>query len=99
MKVYENKTAGHNVTNDTTIEGYVAVINDASASGLGDLDEQIKSLMVTGQNRSGKRQYICHICTICGKEGNQRNIMDHIESNHLEGVCHFCTLCEKTFRY
>ena len=76
--------------------GTVAVPIEAPLKALADLDEQIKSLM--GKTSLGKGQGHSRICTVCGKEGNQRNIMDHIEANHIEGVCHSCTLCEKTFR-
>ena len=76
--------------------GTVAVPIGAPFKALADLDEQIKSLM--GKTSLGQGQGHARICTVCGKEGNQRNIMDHIEANHIEGVCHSCTLCQKTFR-
>jgi len=66
-----------------------------------ELDEKVKSLRVESQNTlpnglNGSTK--AHICTICGKEGRGKNIMDHIESNHLEGVSIPCDLCGKTFR-
>ena len=66
-----------------------------------ELDEKVKSLRVESQNSlpvgpNGSTK--AHICTICGKEGRGKNIMDHIESNHLEGVSIPCDLCGKTFR-
>ena len=77
-------------------EGTVAIPSQRFSSNLSELDEQIKSLMVIGQTHIGKE--LVRICTVCGKEGNFRNIKDHIEANHIEGVSHPCDLCEKTFR-
>jgi len=85
-------------------ETAIAVQNQTITVNITDvqeLDEKVKSLRVesqnsipTGPNGSTK----AHICTICGKEGRGKNIMDHIESNHLEGVSIPCDLCGKTFR-
>ena len=38
------------------------------------------------------------ICKVCGKEGENGNIKQHIEQNHLEGVSIPCHQCETTFR-
>ena len=35
------------------------------------------------------------ICKVCGKEGSRKNIMDHIEANHIIGVSIPCDLCGK----
>jgi len=62
-----------------------------------ELDDKVKSMMTKSQNigRNGRKT---DICTVCGKEGMGKDIMDHIEANHLEGVSLPCTYCEKTFR-
>ena len=33
------------------------------------------------------------ICKVCGKEGVQRAIKKHIESNHITGVLFNCNIC------
>ena len=38
------------------------------------------------------------ICKVCGKEGENGNIKQHIEQNHLEGVAIPCQRCNITFR-
>ena len=65
--------------------------------GLSILDSQIKSMMTVGQNSmpNGKR---VNVCNVCGKEGERRTIVDHIETHHIEGVTHPCNFCNKTFR-
>ena len=64
---------------------------------LTELDEKVKSLMEKSPNRDSRGQF-AYVCKICGKEGQGRNIKDHIEANHLEGVVIPCNICEKTFR-
>ena len=64
---------------------------------LTELDEKVKSLMEKSQNRDSRGQF-AFVCKICGKEGQGRNIKDHIEANHLKGVLIPCNFCEKTFR-
>jgi len=61
-----------------------------------ELDDKVKSMMTKSQNIKNGRK--ADICTVCGKEGMGKDIMDHIEANHLEGVSLPCTYCEKTFR-
>ena len=58
------------------------------------LDETVKSMMETSQSilpsgRFGKR------CKVCGKEGRNTDIINHIEANHLEGAALPCKFCEK----
>ena len=50
------------------------------------------------QNRSTNGHQFADICKVCGKEGNVRDIRNHIEANHLEGVVIPYNLCDKTFR-
>ena len=69
------------------------------------LDEKVKSMMEKGQKMipDGKqangtpKQAISRVCKVCGKEGRLTAILNHIESNHLEGICIPCGLCDKTF--
>ena len=55
--------------------------------------------MEKGQNmiQKGKKQIKASICKVCGKEGQQITIRDHIEANHLEGISIPCTYCDKAF--
>jgi len=61
-----------------------------------ELDSKVKSMMTKSQNIVHGRK--ADICTVCGKEGKGKDIMDHIEVNHLEGVSLPCNYCGKTFR-
>ena len=68
--------------------------------GLQNLDETIKSMITYGAriilgSQAGKRIVIC---SLCGKEGQNTNIRDHIEATHIEGVDPPCNFCDKTFK-
>ena len=63
------------------------------------LDQQVKSMMIFSNNADlykGK-QVRARICKVCGKEGSMINIMNHIESNHINGISVPCNLCGKSF--
>jgi len=90
-----------NLTTETeTSNGAVVATNQMFSGELKALDEQIKSMMTKSPNMItyGNKNERASICTVCGKEGQPRNIKDHIEANHIEGVSIPCNLCEKTFR-
>ena len=63
-----------------------------------ELEERVKSMMEKSQNKIADGRFADR-CTVCGKEGKNNVIKDHIEANHLEGVAIPCNLCNKTFRY
>ena len=84
-------------TQAKTMETSVALPDQAIANDLKDLDEKIRSMMSTSQNR-GTRGRLNKICSVCGKEGTYKNIQDHIEAHHITGVSHSCKMCEKMFR-
>ena len=65
---------------------------------LGELDEKVKSMMEKSKSKIANGRQFADVCKVCGKEGEGRNIKDHIEANHLEGVVIPCNLCDKTFR-
>jgi len=71
---------------------------NVTTSDIQELDDQVTSMMRKSEKlvKSGLQK--AHICTVCGKEGNGRDIKDHIEANHLDGVSLPCNFCEKTFR-
>ena len=66
--------------------------------GLQELDQQVKSMMKQSQNRTQDGTRWAFICQVCGKEGHNSAIRNHIEANHLEGVSLPCSLCERVFR-
>ena len=63
-----------------------------------ELEEMVKSMMEKSQNRVAGKNEFANRCKVCGKEGQQPNIKDHIEANHLEGIIIPCNLCDKTLR-
>ena len=85
---------------DDTLSRTVANPNQSFGSDFKELDEQIKSMMSLSQNMlsipNGKRR--ASTCNACGKEGNYRNIKDHIEAYHIEGASLPCTFCGKMFK-
>ena len=84
-------------TQTKTMETSVAIPDQATVNDLKDLDEKIRSMMSTSQNR-GTRGRLNKICSVCGKEGTYKNIQDHIEAHHITGVSHSCKMCERMFR-
>ena len=67
---------------------------------LEDLEKTVKSMMVLSDNvmPNSIKNRRPSICKVCGKEGKNGSIKDHIEANHIEGIVIPCNLCEKTFR-
>ena len=65
---------------------------------LEDLEQRVQSMMEKSQNKHTDGTRFADRCKVCGKEGQGRNIKDHIEANHLEGIVIPCKLCDKTFR-
>ena len=65
---------------------------------LEELEEKVKSMMEKTLNRISGRNELAYRCKVCGKEGQQPHMKDHIEANHLEGIVIPCNLCDKTFR-
>jgi len=73
-------------------------VSNVDITDVQELDKQVKSMMTKSQNILPNRNKKADICTMCGKEGEGGNIMEHIEANHLDGVSLPCNYCEKTFR-
>ena len=65
---------------------------------LEELEQRVKSMMEKSQNKIASGREFAHLCKVCGKEGQQAHIKDHIEANHLEGIVIPCNLCDKTSR-
>merc|ERR1712129_519758 len=81
------------------LEGTVAVTDYTVAADLQDLDDKIKSMIkVSEQKNDGDRKGFKRICKVCGKEGGQFLIVQHIEAHHITGVSHNCNICGKITR-
>ena len=78
-------------------EQRVAIPNNTSKE-LEVLDEQVKSMMEKTQKNTTDGTKKAYLCKVCGKEGHNINIRDHIEVNHLENVLLPCNNCKKTFK-
>ena len=66
------------------------------SGNLDELDERVMSMMGKSEkyvpNRGKKR---ADVCKVCGKEGENTQIKDHIEAKHLEGIVINCNICDK----
>ena len=93
----ENHSDSTAQTETTVVLPSYGVIN-VNISDRKELDDHVKSMMRKSENLVKNGHQKANICTVCGKEGNGRDIKDHIEANHLEGVSLSCNCCEKTFR-
>ena len=76
----------------------IEVVPIEGTLNLVELYEQVKAMMVTSDNNIGNKQGFARICTICGKEGANGNIQDHIETYHINGISLPCNFCEKIFK-
>ena len=85
-------------TEEGTHDKTVAVANNGVIVELQDLDEQIKSMITkTGKSAGSGKGYLA-TCNVCGKEGSNRNMPQHMEANHITGVSHSCKICGAIFR-
>jgi len=85
-----------NSTEDKTVALFDDSLND-SLNDYHELDQQIKSMMKFSDSDSifNKNHGRNRICTVCGKEGPNTTIKQHIESHHITGVSHTCQICGK----
>ena len=85
----------HNVSQNTVVlEGY------PSSGDFLELDVKIKYLMIFSrtETRTNGHKDKVYGCQMCCKEGQQTQMRDHIEANHMEGIEIPCSLCDKIFR-
>ena len=69
------------------------------ANQVNALIERSEKMVKIGKNPDGQIMYKrALICQLCGKEGSDNNIRNHIEVNHLEGIALPCSWCKKTFK-
>ena len=57
------------------------------------LNNKIKSMMMSSENRFGRKNEKGRICMVCGKEGKISLVMEHIEAKHISGFSHSCHSC------
>ena len=67
------------------------------------LNKKVKSMMersgnyvtIKEQAKGRPRQETAFLCKVCGKESKVTNIIDHIESDHIEGIAVPCNSVNK----
>ena len=84
---------------DHSMETALALNNSVEVTDMRLLNQQIRSMMETGHNRVQTGSYgkiqerITRVCKVCGKEGRQNEIKNHIEAKHITGLTHSCDIC------
>ena len=94
-------TSQTNPEDQTPLIAAVALPMHEFSGDMKELDEKIESLMCRGENiimRGDKKKELAYVCKVCGKEGKNSHIKDHIERIHLGGISVPCNLCGKTFK-
>ena len=83
---------------ESTFETAVALTDHTTNNtDIESLDQQVKSMMIFSDNAApGKAAGRARICKVCGKEGSMQSIMQHIESNHINGISIPCDFCGKS---
>ena len=77
----------------------LALNNSMEVTDMRLLNQQIRSMMERGHNRVQTGSYgkiqerITRVCKVCGKEGRQNEIENHIEAKHITGLTHSCDIC------
>ena len=74
---------------DTT----VGLTDQEMITDVGTLDQQVKSMMTSSEKANPYGQGKARMCKVCRKEGQMRQIMNHIEANHIAGISLPCGLC------
>ena len=67
--------------------------NTTVNANLEDLDRQIRSMITKSDVSAGTGKGYLATCNICGKEGPNMSMPNHIEANHITGVSHTCNIC------
>ena len=71
-------------------------MENKNIADLEELDRTVKSMMIFSKNQVDNKRYgRARICKVCGKEGPMRNIMNHIEANHMTNISIPCNNCGK----
>ena len=97
---FKKNVSLQNGQNQTKSEKSLALIDHTTNNtDLESLDKQVKCMMTLSNNtdlryNSGGK---ARLCKVCGKEGSMRDIMNHIEGNHISGISFSCDLCDKLY--
>jgi len=91
----ENTQSKMSLRTAAVLDTVLTLPNNFNIQNEQELDKKLKSMLIKSTNIVHGRR--ADICTLCGKEGKGKNIMDHIEENHLD-VCLPCNFCDKEFR-
>ena len=87
----QNAVAKGAITNETNF----SLSYSSGEINLEELDQRVKSMMASGENKIDRKYRKSKICTICGKEGQQTAIVNHIEANHMTNISIPCNVCGK----
>ena len=80
-----------NFSNEPNYETAIALNSNT------ELSEKVKSMMNFSENAApGGQKGRARICKVCGKEGNMKNIENHIEANHITVIVLPRNICGKT---
>ena len=98
FELYTSKSKSTtNFSNEPNYEAAIALNSNTLYTEMAELSEKVKSMMLVSENENpGGKPGKARICKVCGKEGKQGNIIDHIESNHITGIALSCNICGKT---
>ena len=97
----EDKTSSQGpqnaVAKSTKNETDFALSYSSGEVNLEELDQKVKSMMAFSETKMDKKNKIqtFRICTMCGKEGQQTAIVNHIEANHMTNISIPCNVCGK----
>ena len=100
FKPYTSKSKSTtNFSNEPNYETAIALNSNTLYTEMAELSEKVKSMMLVSEKENpGGKTGKARICKVCGKEGKQGNIIDHIESNHITGIALSCNICGKISR-
>ena len=90
-------TINNKFDNDPNYERAIALEVNTDLTDTQELSEKVKSMMIFSEKLAPGNQGKLRICSVCGKEGAMKLIIDHIEINHITGILLPCNICEKTF--
>ena len=75
----------------------VGGFNDSRTGERGHNETETAGAELDKSNKAARGREFAYLCKVCGKEGRDHHIKDHIEANHLEGIIIPCNLCANCF--
>ena len=91
----KHKTTLHGPKKEVATSSITEIALSNFSTDLVELDQKVKSMMTTSENRIGKQNKRERICKVCGKEGHWMTIKNHIEAKHLTDISIPCNACDK----